>query len=403
MGSTAKAIVNKLRQSTLIQDFSIHETPRALHQPYLTAEGIPKEEYFTEPTGVFNTAELLINQLGLTPGVSHGDGAGLHLLLNHFVEDVQRGHDNRVQLITTNVLNNSIRVFNTSKLILAGGSIESPKLIRRSSSLFSTLPQSAQGLVGLGLTDHPTTDEISAFITNIDNVNIPKNTHAKIILYSRGKKNNQGEIVYPFNVEININHEYWHLRENDPFAPETPLEIDGASRLDLKFSFGNCLDNENAILSPPPFGYVPDIKFLNQKWVDYLAQSRFHALAGWHKTNDEIFAVLNEITFKIISQFQFNNQQARPTSENGRESWYNVNGKGFGYGTVHHAAGSLRMPFKSNYISPFNYNSVVDENLCLVGTNNIFVCDMSVMPFSSAANPVRTLASLALRLSAHLA
>jgi choline dehydrogenase-like flavoprotein len=30
------------------------------------------------------------------------------------------------------------------------------------------------------------------------------------------------------------------------------------------------------------------------------------------------------------------------------------------------------------------------------------VCDMSVMPLSSAANPVRTLVGLALRLSRHL-
>ena len=41
---------------------------------------------FLIPTGVFNTAELLINQLGLTPGVSHGDFNGLQLLLNAFVD-----------------------------------------------------------------------------------------------------------------------------------------------------------------------------------------------------------------------------------------------------------------------------------------------------------------------------
>ena len=74
MGATAAAIVAKLRQSPLAHDFSIQETPRALHQPYLAADGTPKDQFFTEPTGVFNTAELLINQLGLTPGVRHGDG-----------------------------------------------------------------------------------------------------------------------------------------------------------------------------------------------------------------------------------------------------------------------------------------------------------------------------------------
>lgn len=46
--------------------------------------------------------------------------------------------------------------------------------------------------------------------------------------------------------------------------------------------------------------------------------------------------------------------------------------------------------------------SVVDEDLRVVGTQGLYVCDMSVMPFSSAANPVRTLVALALRLSRHL-
>ena len=32
----------------------------------------------------------------------------------------------------------------------------------------------------------------------------------------------------------------------------------------------------------------------------------------------------------------------------------------------------------------------------------LYVCDMSVMPFSSAANPVRTLAALAIRLANQL-
>ena len=45
---------------------------------------------------------------------------------------------------------------------------------------------------------------------------------------------------------------------------------------------------------------------------------------------------------------------------------------------------------------------MVDENLCVNGTENLYVCDMSVMPISTAANPVRALVALALRLSEHL-
>lgn len=401
MGATAKAIVNKLRQSPLVQDFSIQETPRALHQPYLSAEGVPKDQFFTEPTGVFNTAELLINQVGMVSEVNDGRSPGLQVLLNHFVEDVQNAPGNRFFVITRNTLNNNVRTFNAGTVVLAGGSIESPKLLRRSSSLFNSLPGAVQNLVGLGLTDHPTTNEITTFATNIGNVPIPKDSHAKIVFYSRGRRE-QNEIVYPFNVEMNINHEYWHLRENDPSAPGVPINVDGASRIDIKFSFGNCLDGNNQIMTPPPFGYVPEIRFRNQKWMDRLAGSRFPALAGWHKNYGEIFQVLNRVTYQILSQFQINGREARPIVENGEESWFGANGRGFGYGTVHHSAGSLRMPYKSSYNNPnFEADSVVDEDLRVVGTQNLYVCDMSVMPFSSAANPVRTLAALALRLSRH--
>ena len=59
------------------------------------------------------------------------------------------------------------------------------------------------------------------------------------------------------------------------------------------------------------------------------------------------------------------------------------------------------MPYRSSHDGPFAFNSVVDEDLRVAGTQQLYVCDMSVMPFSSAANPVRTLAALALRLSQH--
>jgi hypothetical protein len=405
MGSTAKAIVSRLRQSPLAQDFSIQETPRALHQPYLTPDGGPKDQFFTEPTGVFNTAELLVNQVGLTPGVSHGDGPGLHLMLNQFVEDVQN-HGSHFELVARNVLTGQARTFSATTVVLAGGSIESPKLLCRS-SMFPWLPQSVKDLLGRGLTDHPTSNEVTTFVTSIDNIPIQKSDHAKIIFYSRGRPDpaHAQQTRFPFNVEMNVNHEYWHLRENDPNDPDranpaafSTNTLGGPSRVDIKFSFGNCLDDGNEIRPAPPFGYVPEITFRNQSWMDHLRDSRFPALAGWQKSYDEIFAVMNEVTYQIFSQFQINGISARPENE----MWYGSGGKGFGWGTVHHAAGSMRMPYRPAYDRPFSAQSVVDEDLQVVGAPNLYVCDMSVMPFSSAANPVRTLAALALRLSKHL-
>jgi hypothetical protein len=403
MGAVAHAVVARLRQSPLAADFSIHETPRALHQPYLRPDGQPADEFFTEPTGVFNTAELLVNQLGLTPGVKHGDGPGLHLLLQQYVEDVQR-HGQQFHVIARNTLTGSARTFTSPTVVLAAGSIESPKLVRRS-SLFGSLPLPSQGLVGRGLTDHPTTSEIVTYATHIGDVAISKSAHAKIIFYSRGQRDAFNRIRYPFNVEMNVNHEYWHLRENDPddpartdptaFSANDPL---GPSRIDIKFSFANCLDDDNEIRPAPPFEYVPEIRFHNQKWMDHLRDSRFPAVAGWQKSYNEIFAVLNQVTYEIFSQFRNGAVMSRPENE----VWYGQGGKGFGYGTVHHAAGSLRMPARASYTSPFAPASVVDENLQMVGVDNLYVCDMSVMPLSTAANPVRTLAALALRLGTRL-
>jgi hypothetical protein len=403
MGTTAHAVVEKLRQSALAQDFSIHQTPRALHQPYLTAKGVPASEFSIEPTGVFNTAELLINQVGLTPGAQHGDGPGLHLLLNHFVEDLRRRGDG-YELVCRNTVTSAARMFAAPTVVLAGGSIETPKLMRRS-SMFEQLPSSVRELVGRGLTDHPTTDEMVTFVTGIGDVPVPKTTHAKIIFYSRGLRDGD-RIRFPFNVEMNINHEYWHLRENDPNDPNrnkpgafSTSDPRGPSRVDIKFSFGNCLDDDNEIKPAPPFEYVPEIRFGNLNHVDRLKDSRLPALAGWHMGSaNDIFDLLNDVADRIFSQFEIDGVSARP--HNGAR--YGKDGKGFGWGTVHHATGTMRMPYRAAHDRPFAPSSVVDEDLQVVGAERLHVCDMSVMPFSSAANPVRTLVALALRLAKKL-
>lgn len=391
MGATARAVVERLRNSPLSEHFWIAETPRALHQPYLQPDGLPVSEFFTEPTGVFNTAELLIDQLGLTPGATD-DAPGLHLMLNSFVEDV-RDLGDHVEVVARDVRTGAARTFRAGTAVLAGGSIESPKLLRRSGA-FASLPEAAKALVGRGLTDHPTSNEIATLVTGIDDVRIPRLSNIKIVFYSKGRRDG-GQVRYPFNVEMNINHEYWHLRDDDPTALPGPGF--GPSRLDIKFSFANCLDDDNVIRADAA-GYVPEMAFHNLSWVDHLTKARFPLIAGWAKNDDELWAVLNHVTDQIFSRFHRDGVRARPDGE----VWFGQGGKGFGWGTVHHAAGSLRMPARPGIDQSFG-PSVVDEDLKVVSTQNLYVCDMSVMPMASAANPVRTLAALALRLSRHLA
>ncbi|MGG5889794.1 GMC oxidoreductase [Falsiroseomonas sp. HC035] len=397
LGDVAEGIVQRLRATDLAADFEIVQTPRALDQPYLQASGEAAKDFPRESTGVFNTAELLVNQLKLSG--DHNSGAepqGLKMLLNHYVEDVIRipDPDGRLEVVSRNTLTGEARFFRAKTVVLAGGSIESPKLLRRS-TIGRTLDQSVQDLIGVGLTDHPTTGVFHSQATHIAGLAIPRGISAKIILYSRGLAGDGAAVRYPFNIEMNVNHEYWHLRENDPSSPSEPFPAAGPPSIEIKFSFGNPLDPDNAILSADHLGYVPEIRFRNQSHTDHLRRNRFPALAGWpERTDQEIFDLINGMARRVIGKFDNNGVAATPWETMGQD------GHGFGWGTVHHAVGSLRMPSKARHDQDFT-PGVVEENLEVRGGQGrgLYVCDMSVMPFSAAANPVRHLVALALRLA----
>ena len=396
LGDKAKELVEYfINETDLSDDFVIEETPRALHQPYLDPDGTPSDRFYTEPTGVFNTAELLINQVGLTPGANQDD-KGLFIKLNSFVEAVNDTPLGWHEVIVTDTITGEQFSFYAPKVIIATGSIESPKLINRS-AVYQNMSDSVKNLVGFGLTDHPVTGESQAHVFSLGDIPLSLEDHAKIIFYSKGNKDANGHVTFPFNIEMNVNHEYWHLRNNDPSAVQ-PVDNTNKTRIDIKFSFANCLDDENGILSSFNDGYVPEIRFKRFSMLNDLLNSRFPALAGWSKSEPDFFNLLNGTRDRIFNEF--NGLERVP----GNHDYGRGDNKQlpFGWGTVHHACGTLRMPWKSDRNSSFNADSVVDENLKVKGSAGLYVCDMSVMPFSTAANPVRTLAGLALRLSRNL-
>ncbi|KAI1370394.1 hypothetical protein F4677DRAFT_451469 [Hypoxylon crocopeplum] len=65
------------------------------------------------------------------------------------------------------------------------------------------------------------------------------------------------------------------------------------------------------------------------------------------------------------------------------------------FGAVAHEVGTMRMGVKQG-------KSVVDENLKVHFVNNLYVCDLSVFPYSPMANPSLTLVALAIRLADYL-
>jgi len=397
LGDKAKKLVSYFQSSSLNSDFEIKQTPRAVHQPYLDPDGTPRNQFFAEPTGVFNTAELLINQVGLTPGVDQ-NGKGLFIKLNSFVEAVQNVPFDWYEVKTTNTITGEQISFYSPKVIIAAGSTESPKLLHRS-TVYQNLPDKIRQQVGFGLTDHPVTGESQAYVSSLGRnaslIPLSRQDHAKIIFYSRGNRDANGQVIYPFNIEMNVNHEYWHLRNNDPSA-EPVVDDTSRTRVDIKFSFGNCLGDENGIFSHANDNYTPEIRFKRFSNLDDLLGSRFPSLAGWNKSKNQFFALLNQTRNRIFAEFNDVNFITGEYGEGDGKQWP------FGWGTVHHACGTLRMPWKANRNANFNNDSVVDEDLKVRGTTGLYVCDMSVMPISTAANPVLALAGLALRLSDHL-
>ena len=85
-----------------------------------------------------------------------------------------------------------------------------------------------KALVGRGLTDHPTTNEITTFVTTSATSAPDGRSREDRLLFARAADANN-EIRYPFNVEMNINHEYWHLRENDPARSVPAVSADTAT------------------------------------------------------------------------------------------------------------------------------------------------------------------------------
>ena len=65
-----------------------------------------------------------------------------------------------------------------------------------------------------------------------------------------------------------------------------------------------------------------------------------------------------------------------------------------GLGGVAHEVGTLRLSAGDD--------GVVDTNLKFLSYDNLYACDLSVFPSSPAANPMLTLAALAIRLADHL-
>ncbi len=336
----------KLRQRFV--DHTVEDLPQSLHQPNL-GPGQQLENVLEKSTGVFSTADLLLDSLAYT-GLAGRDN--LTINLNHYVVRVVTDHRKAKEVVCWDLIANQERRYRGRVVVLAAGSLESPRIALR-----SNLPDPNQK-IGRGLTDHP------AFFSReyrlpVDSEFGGLDDHAKILMTHK-----QASLAsHGYNVEILINPKYWDARHPDDDVRKMRIDSITNSSVRVQFVCASHLDDANGIQDFGPgtkasvrvrpnlsgSGFFGEARDLRNDILDFLRADPFDPSEGMHFGNE---------------------------------------------GTPHHAGGTLRMSDDGS--------GVVDTDLRFAALDNLYVADNSVAPFIPAANPALTLSALSLRLADHL-
>lgn len=346
LGPFQNQTVAKLRGR--FPDHVVEDLPQSLHQPNL-GNNDELGNVLEKSTGIFSTADLLLDSLAYT-GLAGRDN--LTINLNHLVTGVVTGSGNATEVVCQDLVGNQERRYRGRAIVLAAGSLESPRIALRSG-----LPD-PNGKIGRGLTDHP------AFFSR--EYGLPPDSefgrlgdHAKIFMSHQQASLSQ----HGYNVEVLINPKYWDVRHPDDDVRKQRIDAITRSGVRLQFIFASHLDDENRIQD---FG--PDVKAAVQVQANSSGRGLFDEVRG---LRNDILSFLHADPFNPNEGMHFGNE-----------------------GTPHHAGGTLRMSG--------NGTGVVDTDLRFEALSNLYVADNSVFPFIPAANPALTLSALSLRLADHL-
>ncbi len=301
--------------------------------------------------GLFSTADLLTeNRLALNTGKAKGPTINL----NHAVVKLETNAGLITEVVAHDLLSGSIRRFRAKYVVLSAGTIESAKVAKMSGL------SDPQGLVGVGLTDHP------VLFTHFS-VPLGKPWHRSDSASKTLSRHKQAAgNAHPYNVVLELGADLNQGRYLDPDTLALHRKLKGDAMLcEIVFLFNAPLENANRLDHAGPSYAKPTVNMrrsaaANDFWgeVDALKNEVIETLGGGPLPNQDL---------KL--------------------------GEG-ALGGVAHEVGTLRMAEGDA--------GIVDADLKYKGYSNLFVCDLSVFPTSPAANPTLTLAALALRLADHL-
>lgn len=310
----------------------------------------------TVPAGAFSTAELLIERkIQVGPG---GDALypNLHVRLGHEVTKIDivangAGHRTATAVVAYDHRQGCERTFalaNTGSVVLAAGTLATPLIAQASD--FASNP-----LIGQGLTDHP---------VYIVSFTIPRrspwfNEYESSITLSRPGDPESGRPDHPFNVKLSLNTRLTQSRFVVPGDPAAFIQ-DNEIACELVFMLEGALQPSGTVVADGSSLARPVIH-IERVQVDRRIQAAMDRYAH---------AVIRMLQGRLTKSFY------APL------------------GGVCHEVGTMRMTAGEL--------GVVDDNLKLLDTTNIYVCDLSVFPSSPAANPTLTLVAMALRLADRL-
>ncbi len=329
-------------------DHIVEDLPQSLHQPNLAPDG-RVANVLEKSTGVFSTADLLLDSLAYT-GLAGRDN--LTVNLNHYVVQVIRTGSQAREVVCWDLVGNQERRYRGRVVVLAAGSLESPRIAQRSG-----LPDPNRK-VGRGLTDHP------AFFSR--EYPLPAGSefggladHAKILMtHKQASLSSHG-----YNVEVLINPKYWDARYSDEELRREKIDSVTRSGARLQFVFASHLDDANGIEDRGPGAKAAVQVRRNQTGSGFGSEVR--------DLRNDVLRFLQAEGIDPGEGMHFGNE-----------------------GTPHHAGGTLRMSGDGT--------GVVDTDLKFEAMDNLYVADNSVSPFIPAANPALTLSALSLRLADHL-
>ncbi|KAI0159813.1 FAD/NAD(P)-binding domain-containing protein [Xylariaceae sp. FL1272] len=250
----------------------------------------------------------------------------------------------------------SFKVGKDQKVVLCAGTVNTAAIALRSTGL----PDGVKNKVGKNLTDHEIW--MSKYWQRLDGVDTYKNQKAVEISCYVTVNDKEALLTVCQHAERFYGHGFAN-GEGD-----TDAEIELVSVLNIMFEFEAELDSKGKVTlkNGEP---VLDINVAPE--------------------SQELRAELEKLCKAIREQFKFTDDG----TEGGFDDHMLQRAK---WGSVAHEVGTMRMD------GPDCNDGVVDSNLMVKGVENLFVCDLSVFPFSPMENPSLTVTALAMRLGDHL-